>query len=537
MNDLIALLIPALQSAYVDTVNIKVLSYEADEIPLGIQVSPGRLTSTPSVKPVVDSVGSAIVEGKLSDKQPYLWSRSKGADSLNITSAALSLGKDLTNFKSLPATLYTATFPVGTDTGLIRQLALRLNSSVDCKIVAESEFPESCYGQNPFNQVYTNIANSESSDPRLFDPYQTSQTNPRKFRARTCAPGNITMSPWRASGHRQDISEEFWLDLQYTPETNSSGSNFTQFCQGKSTLGYFELPNYWNGHMAGDVLNRLPSPNDDNISYYHIDELFPEETLPDYEMPGVPGPFLTSIIAVFGNGNFFDTTASNSNYSSSDTILCRQLRRPFTGLYYDDFIPTGGGSDELWWNQSSPYLDCDPDGSSTSNDTFLNELLEWLPNFADPVKATAALTLANYYSNNAMLNLISGVGSVPLYYVPGMDMQKFAIPLPAMIIITVLLATQLVGLALLAHYASRHPTWTESLDAFALLRLGASIAEDVPLISALKAKEVKMLDEKPGWIGDVGGDEREIRGLALGGPGRVQVEQLYQLVSDREKGI
>lgn len=501
-----------------------------DDVPTrgGTQNTPGTLASVQSTR-IIDSINSALVEGKLSDKQPYLWL--SGVDSLNITSVATNLAHNITAFERLPALLYTATFPVGTDTGVIRQLALRLNSSITCEIADHSAFPSSCPGLNPFDQTFSNIGNDSNSTP-----FDLSGTNAPKFQTRICAPGDMTTSSWRGTGHRQDVSEEVWLDVQFTPVLDPTSSNFTQHCYGNSTLGYFELPNYWNGHTASELFTTWPADGP-NISYYHIDEIFPESGFPDKLSPGITGSLLTSVNAIFGNNTFFNTVASHSNQSSLDSPICPQLRRPFSGLY-DDISPetnsTGPGlTGSTWWSQISPDLDCDPDSDANKYGIFLNALFEWLPNFRDPVKATAALTLATYYSNNAILNLVPNYSAVPLYYDAGFDMQKFAVPLPAMIIITILLAVQLAGLAFLALYASRHPTWTESLDSFAVLRLGASIAEDVPLLSALQAKEATMLDEKAGWIGDTG-IEGELRQLALGGSERVRENDLYRLRLDGE---
>ena len=78
-----------------------------------------------------------------------------------------------------------------------------------------------------------------------------------------------------------------------------------------------------------------------------------------------------------------------------------------------------------------------------------------------------------------------------------------------MIVITLLLAMQLAGLAFLAIHVSLHPNWTESLDAWAMLRLGAEIGPDVPAVCALTAQRVGMLDEKKGWVGDAGVGGRE----------------------------
>ncbi len=57
---------------------------------------------------------------------------------------------------------------------------------------------------------------------------------------------------------------------------------------------------------------------------------------------------------------------------------------------------------------------------------------------------------------------------------------------------------QLVGLLALALYASSRPTWTELLNGFALLRLGAAMTEGLPLASVTDAKDLANLDEKVG---------------------------------------
>lgn len=346
-----------------------------------------------------------------------------------------------------------------------------------------------------------------------------------KFHARICAPGDVVASPWQNTYDRQDISEEFWLDFQSTPVNASDRSAFTQYCSSNSTIGYFELPNYWNGHVAGELFGLFPPESGPNFSYYEYDALYTTNPLIilDPLTAGVPGPFLTSILAIFGNDTFFNTVASLSNNSTTDQLLCQQLRQPFAALH-----------------NSQPTLDCTPGGEETYNTVLLNALFGWMSSFGDPEAATAALTLAIYYSNNAILNSPTDttVGiPLPLSSDPGIDMQKFAMPLPAMIIITILLATQLTGLALLAWYAKGHHTWTESLDNFAMLRLGAAMAEDMPPVSALQSKEANILDEKAGWIGDGGGEGQKIRTLALGGPERIRIGELYWMAPDYDKDI
>lgn len=113
-------------------------------------------------------------------------------------------------------------------------------------------------------------------------------------------------------------------------------------------------------------------------------------------------------------------------------------------------------------------------------------------------------------------------------------------PLAAMVVITLLLAAQVVGLAFLAIYASRHSSWTESLDAWAMLRIGAEMGLDVPPVSALEARRASVLDEREGWVGDAGveGWEKgvECRKLVLGGRERLRGGAMYRMVRVKDRG-
>jgi len=102
------------------------------------------------------------------------------------------------------------------------------------------------------------------------------------------------------------------------------------------------------------------------------------------------------------------------------------------------------------------------------------------------------------------------------YTSPVLGIQKVHVPLAGLISISILILLQLTGLFSLALYASQHATWTDLLDSFALLRLGAAMADELPLISASEAKELAVLDEKEGWVGDAGNAERA-RMLRIGG--------------------
>lgn len=504
---------------------------------LGYQVTPQSLVALYNSS-IMDNVISSTLSGKLSDKQPYLWS----LDQVSLTSVDANITNS-SSFNDIPKEQFIASFPVGTDTGVLRDLALRLNMSVGCTLVPQSDFPSTCPGENPLSQIFSNI---NISTPTPFGDL----AHPR-YRARVCAPGNVGYSPWKDTADRQDISEEFWLDYQRTPQPSGGGvwgitdggSNYTQHCYGNSTLGYFELPNHWNGHVAGPLLDTVP-PNGPNLTYRNGS---PEETTagPPITTPedgqGTPGPFLAAIMAIFGPNTFFNAAAANSNWTSTYTTeaLCTQLRYPFTG-FADYFVSPGTFNTS--WTPSYASLDCPlTDPSDDPAPPLLRALMSWLPNFGAQDSALAALTLTTYAAANAILN--NGASdSTTGYYISssaGTALQKPTIALAGIVVVSLLLAVQIIGLTLLALYASRSATWTENLDAWAMLRVGAEMGrEDVPAVSSLEARRAGVLDEKMGWVGDVGVAGREgdvvVRELGLGGEGGVRGGVMYRMVRRKE---
>jgi hypothetical protein len=134
---------------------------------------------------------------------------------------------------------FVSSLPNGTETGVLRQHALRLNSSVSCENVTASEFPEVCAGSRPLSlEVRRNNVNVS-----------------------ICVPGEIGRHPWTLSRNRQDLEEELFLDLQYAGENNSwynYPSVFTLHCTASTTRGYFELGNWMNKHVYGPLLDQWP---------------------------------------------------------------------------------------------------------------------------------------------------------------------------------------------------------------------------------------------------------------------------------------
>lgn len=98
----------------------------------------------------------------------------------------------------------------------------------------------------------------------------------------------------------------------------------------------------------------------------------------------------------------------------------------------------------------------------------------------------------------------------------GADTQLPVISHEGIIVISILLGIYLAGLLAMALYASHRPTWTSSLDAFAMLRIGAAIADELPFRYARNSRLVQVLDHTPGYIGEAEDGHADVGKLALG---------------------
>lgn len=340
-------------------------------------------------------------------------------------------------------------------------------------------------------------------------------------------------NPWHGTNSRQDTTEEFFLDFQYTNAKKQGTSeddnaysfptidpltNFTRRCRSSTTLGYFELPNNWNNHSAGPFYEGCSN------STLSCPEL--EASKDEDGFTTSPSPLNISIAAIFGDGTFFNTLSVAKDTGGDYVELCPQLQQPFAGL------TTPFPTKRLWGSYGSSagcrYLDYSPG-------TLTEILYDWLMNFRNLDSITTALSLTMSLSEKAIVNqdLTEFIGN-DIYNPLGYGIMKPSMSKAAMILLSILILIQLLGLCFLALYAHSGPTWTDSLNSFALIRLGAAMANDLPLISAMESRELTKLDEIHGWVGDSGGTE-EFRTLTVGGLEQLKEKEPYRMISAGNK--
>ena len=533
----------------------------------------------------------ATIAGKASDLQPNLWVSGQNSSSLTTMDSFYfsssyipsdfqdegynqPLQEPQTEFQAKP--FFTSSLTFGTDTGILKALALRMSTSLQCKEIVPAEFPSDCHNttslaRNFTNTQYRKVADWDKDGKNVAPKYVAPI-----FSFRMCSP---KAESWTLDNDSsQSIREQVYMDLQTWRSSITERPammlgvpiryNFTYHCIADSDLAYFEPMNEWNGHQVQDMVN---------ISATDVPHFTgPNARLNTHKLiysPDAPGPLAISVHALFGNNTFFNGIINANDTSGANLDLCRTLRMPLTGLCTPDGLMCNPRQ-----TQTVSTLSCIDLGEMGPSDTLPDEhygrsvkassgtlayyLYMWLQRFNNWNSTMAALTLTNFYSARAILDpsradelpiddsldqFTSEIDhdnpnalpiALPIYSSPGLRIQKLHIPFHAIVIISLLILAQITGLLALAVYTSMRPTWTASLDGFALLRMGKAMSGDsLPLISAADAREANVLDDTEGWIGDENDEKNEVgeRHLQVGGSGRVVLNARYRTKREPEK--
>lgn len=405
----------------------------------------------------------------------------------------------LGNISALEDPFY-AQLSTGFNTGLIRQFIPRINSTAQYESISEDQFPTGCDAlQGAFYVDY--------------DYLNPTDRTADGWRLEACMPADLRQSPWNATSKRQDFSEELYLNVTvYTGdgyEESPPGGNLYKVTVN-TTAGYFELPNYMNGGIAGPLLDDYPSSSScgsDCQSEAYItrrqDDAVGNTTLSSASARTTnKGPLFTTALALFGSGSFLDTwsqmlSAMNASLSKSRityTSICLDVA-PMHSLFLDDHGSILSTAQDI-------------DYCVKLDDAMVNPqypLVSWLLNFnADAGPLANAFTAASFLANQAWMQSFTYSHTITIYSDPGADSQIPVISLGGIIVGSILLGLYLFPLVALAVYASLFPRWTKQLDAFAMMRLGAAVGDDkLPLLVGKNSDEIKVLDELPGVIRDV----------------------------------
>lgn len=260
-----------------------------------------------------------------------------------------------------------------------------------------------------------------------------------------------------------------------------------------------------------------------------------------FELVPNRGPLLTTALALFGSGSF----------------IAERMTRPEAYLYPN-----------VTWEESKampdygvcvgkiPFIDLLLSGSKFdsnelgclkntvhNHDDLQHQLTTYVQSFYysdwdgfNGERIVNAFTAAAYVAHEVWLTS-SAETDWTVDYDYGADTIVPTISLAGIITISVLMGVFLTMLLALAIYGAVRPRWADQLDAFAMLRIGASIHEEIKFRQTQEVRKIKVLDRLPGWIGDATEGEGERGRLALGAMGRLNWKCKFVLYDDSDDGI
>lgn len=243
------------------------------------------------------------------------------------------------------------------------------------------------------------------------------------------------------------------------------------------------------------------------------------------------GPLLTTALALFGTGSFIEERMARPEAYFYPN-LTREERKakpdhdacvgnvPFVGLLRSD----------LDTRQIGNILDV---GCLTRNvhdhDAVQRQIVAYVKLFYynmfggfNGERITNAFTSAAFLANEAWLTSPTVDGTWTVSYDYGAEAVVPVMSSTAIILISVLIGSFLAILLGLAFYGAVSPRWTDQLDSFAMLRIGASLSDDIQFRPTDEMQRIRALDRLPGWIGDATKGEGKFGRLALGGRGRLK---------------
>ncbi|KAJ9489022.1 hypothetical protein VN97_g4266 [Penicillium thymicola] len=427
---------------------------------------------------------------------------------------------DMTTFAniSIYPDPFLAQLPNGYNTGLISQYLPRINSTTT---VTPTGFPKDC-GDTPGSLYFyhENVFKSSSSD------YSWTVT--------ACMPADMRQSPWSSTRDRQDFSEELYVNITYgrVSSTKHSLDGYIVKIVVNTTAGYFELPNYINGGKAGPLLEKRPNCTDSNNCQTQYSDYWRMQNPKGVYLDSHKGPLQTLTLALFGPDCFFEAwsqsklPSQDAGSGSSDPDVCLSMA-PLGGL----FLNQDGLLDiRNLTSQEYPaivHFPCGFNGAQTAEEA----IHQWLAVFrqVNIGRLENAFNAAAFLANQAWMEFGNEDFSfgMNVYWDMGKDTSIPTFSVGGIVTVSILLGLYLFILMGLGFYSTRSPRWTEQLDSFAMMRIGASVADDVPLLAAAGSSHVAVLDKIPGIMGDSGLEHERIGKLALGGSAPLTGKRLY----------
>ncbi|KAF7329887.1 hypothetical protein MKEN_00252400 [Mycena kentingensis (nom. inval.)] len=503
---------------------------------------------------------------EMTDPQAQLWSRNKPCNQLEAALdgtrvlplfCAVAGGSSSFGNMTIMNDPFFAQSPAGFSTGLIRQFLPRINSTARRENITADEFPKGC----------------DTIVGAFYVKYAVAATDYPGFELEACMPADLTVSPWKQTRERQDFSEELFLKVSVNPSALPINSvvngTFYSHITVNTSAGYFELPNYMNGEIAGSLRTEDPTVREPGKCYMDCEPQTFSSTFDNQtslsgitypasvsngtafnatvSLQGNPnkGPLLFTALALFGLGSYVDVRVRSLETNlfpiSNETAAvlyrsgqCIGRNVPFMPLLRD----------YLGQSQISNSVDgCEqtitPDPANNARLELAHYLSSFVYNSHDGWRGERiqnAFTAAAFLANEAWFLEGAGDGQLSVSYDLGADAQIPVISLTGIIVVSVVLGLFILVLLAAAIYAWLTPAWTTTLDAFAMVRIGAVVGDplrpsreegenekDALLLFPKKGiAGVRVLDETPGWVGDASRGNGNVGVLALGTGTRIE---------------
>ncbi|CAG7966195.1 unnamed protein product [Penicillium salamii] len=446
-----------------------------------------------------------LVTAHASGTSNYIWQGNSSCRLNTANSESPSLFKcQRATVNSAPYTpsnstldLFTSPMVPRTNTGMLRQFAPRMNSSLSWTDIQIEDFPRNCSVGNGFFRNYTSPIDENSG---------------RYYSLSVCMQGNLSHTPFKRTRDRQDFNETIFISTNYFADEASPG-NATWRLTLSSTLGYFELPNKRRGGSYGPLLDKDPLLN---CTPPRCGGRQPPTSRPPnygYDQNGnwyldlVPskGPLTVLTLALFGNDSFIDT--HNDDISGSFHRVNAQ--------------------DDVCYGYNPLSLVMGEDEECSSGSSFGDRVATWVSYFSMAEYAVSALSQASLLANHAILASARGGETLTIYERESVDYSRPEISATSMTVLWLLIATYLPALILLCFLATMSVAWDDSLDSHAMVAMTASLCSRTSLLGDHEPDEEKdLLDALPGYVGDATPDS-PVGTLGIGANSPLQWNRRY----------
>lgn len=220
---------------------------------------------------------------------------------------------------------------------------------------------------------------------------------------------------------------------------------------------------------------------------------------------------MTSALAMFGNRSafFLASNMTNSTAQYAFSAICSLGALPLTQLVDSIGFQTGA-------NQCLILPDMLSRGEEFIYDTLITMMYTYVSALNDSAVSSEVLGAATYFANEAVLRGPAEQGGLSGYARWIFTAPWTLVPNPqwstaAIVTVSILIGLQGAGLAAIAGYIHSMPSWTDKLDAFAMMHIGAELK---------RAKRVRLIGIRDADQRDLETLEKPFK-LALGAPGLI----------------